>query len=175
MNNNNYNNNSNYNNNNINKVNKIKVSCFTPSLCIPRLFNNVTEEIIRITINNLKLGVIHKIDLKSVTNKNGDCFKRAFIHFKKWNEDERTNIIREKLIAGNEIKIIYDDPWFWKISAFRKPIPLYNQTNPLYNQTNPLYNQTNTYNPNNKKQIEEIKLPKSPPTTPPITARKIFF
>lgn len=152
--------------------NKINISCFTPSLCIPRLFNNVTEQTIRITINNLKLGIIHKIDLKNITNKNGDCFKRAFIHFKKWNEDERTNSIREKLIAGKDIKIIYDDPWFWKISAFKKPF--YNSTNPNSNSNSNPNSNSNTNNTNNN-EMEEIKLPKSPSTSPPRTARKYSF
>jgi hypothetical protein len=27
---------------------------------------------------------------------------------------------RERLLNGKEIKIVYDDPWFWKVSAYRE-------------------------------------------------------
>jgi len=147
------------------KINMTSISHYTPSLCIPRLFNNVTEETIRITFNNLKLGIIHKIDVTNKTNKNGDSFKRAFIHFKKWNIDEKTNIIRENFILGKEIKIIYDDPWFWKVSAYRPPIFKSNNTNP--NNTNP-----NSIPKYNNYQVMEIKLPRSPSNSPPQLSRK---
>ena len=28
---------------------------------------------------------------------------------------------RERVLNGKEIKIVYDDPWFWKVSAYREP------------------------------------------------------
>lgn len=141
-------------NKNDNTLNNLGINkpCFTPSLCIPRLFNNVTEETIRITMNNLQLGVLHKIDITNKINKYGDNYKMAFIHFKKWNIDERTNSIRENLINGKEVKIIYDDPWFWKVSAYRPPNSLHIHTNYYQSKPNP---------------VLEIKLPRSPSTSPP--------
>jgi hypothetical protein len=29
---------------------------------------------------------------------------------------------RERLLEGKDIKIVYDDPWFWKVSAYRESI-----------------------------------------------------
>ena len=107
--------------NNFNKkidIDLNKISIHTPSLCIPRVFKNITEEKIKNIFNNLKLGIIHKIDIKS-KNLNNDNFNIVFIHFKKWNTDETTNNTRINFISGKEIKIIYDDPWFWKVSAYR--------------------------------------------------------
>ena len=31
--------------------------------------------------------------------------------------------LRERLIAGETIKIVYDNPWFWKCAASRIPKP----------------------------------------------------
>ena len=57
---------------------------------------------------------------KHSANK-GEQFNRVFVHFRCWNDTENANIARERLLNGKEIKIIYDDPWFWKISAYREP------------------------------------------------------
>jgi hypothetical protein len=44
----------------------------------------------------------------------------VYIHFRRWSNTENANIARERLLNGKEIKIIYDEPWFWKISAYRE-------------------------------------------------------
>ena len=31
--------------------------------------------------------------------------------------------MRGRLLNGKDIKIIYDEPWFWKVSAYRPPAP----------------------------------------------------
>ena len=87
-----------------------------PSLCIPRVFNNITELRIRKIFNELSLGKISRIDMTEHKNEKG-TFNRVYIHFEKWFCNENAKITRKKLILGNEIKIIYDNPWFWKVSA----------------------------------------------------------
>ena len=39
--------------------------------------------------------------------------------FLDWFENENAKNARERLMNGKDIKIIYDEPWFWKISASR--------------------------------------------------------
>ena len=107
-----------------------------PSLCIPRMFHNIDEQRVRDVfdaVNGGPLGVIDHIDILEKTDeKTGRKFKRAFIHFYKWNPgfDE----LRNKLIATPEepgkhfqFKLEYDAPWFWMIGANRaiknKPNP----------------------------------------------------
>ena len=89
-----------------------------PSICIPRVFDNIDEKRIRNIFNQLNIGIIRKIDIifsyKSDKNVN---FKRVFIHFDKWYNNPDANEARKKLISGKEIKIVYDNPWFWKVSA----------------------------------------------------------
>lgn len=88
-----------------------------PSLCIPRVFNNITEGKIRHVFNVICFGKISYIDIREYKNEKGEGFKRVFVHFEKWASDENTQAVRNKLVTGNDIKIVYDNPWFWKISA----------------------------------------------------------
>ena len=91
-----------------------------PSLCIPRVFVNIDEKRIRRIFDELNMGDILRIDLVSKTTEKGEKFNRVFIHFKKWFSNENSDTARERLLNGKEIKIIYDDPWFWKVSAYRE-------------------------------------------------------
>jgi hypothetical protein len=92
-----------------------------PSLCIPRVYSNIDEARIRCVFAELDMGDIQRIDVIGKTNDKGDKFNRVFVHFKQWNASENANIARERLLNGKEIKILYDDPWFWKVSAYREP------------------------------------------------------
>jgi hypothetical protein len=71
-------------------------------------------------INDLSMGDIERIDMVSKTTEKGEKFNRVFIHFRKWADDGNAAIARERLVNGKEIKIVYDEPWFWKVSAYRK-------------------------------------------------------
>jgi len=88
-----------------------------PSLCIPRVFNNITKYKIRQVFDCIALGNISRIDIKDCNNEKGVSFKRVYIHFDKWFWNENAKNIRRKLVSGKEIKIVYDNPWFWKVSA----------------------------------------------------------
>jgi hypothetical protein len=88
-----------------------------PSLCIPRVFNNIDETRLRRVFDELELGKIHHIDIIVRKNDKGEAFKRVYIHFEKWSWNENAQAARRKLISGKEIKIVYDNPWFWKVSA----------------------------------------------------------
>ena len=91
-----------------------------PVLCIPRVYSNISETRIRGIFDDLNLGQLDRIDIVNKNNNKGEKFNRVFIHFRRWNDTENANIARERLLNGKEIKIIYDDPWFWKISAYRE-------------------------------------------------------
>lgn len=86
-----------------------------PSLCIPCVDHLVTNDIIRSVIDRLQIGDIKKIDIVPLKNNNKKL-NRVFIHFYNWNKNERVLSIYKILKSGNCIKVIYNDPWFWKIS-----------------------------------------------------------
>jgi hypothetical protein len=92
-----------------------------PSLCIPRVFSNIDEKRIRRIFDELNLGIIERVDIVNKTTEKGEKFNRVFVHFKRWFSNSNSDTARERLLNGKEIKIIYDDPWFWKVSAYRPP------------------------------------------------------
>jgi hypothetical protein len=101
-----------------------------PSICIPRVFSNITEARVAAIVRNLDLGVLERIDMIQRENDRGEKYQRVFIHFKEWydtTEDGQPNEaaieVRQRLLKGLEVKVVYDDPWFWKMSASKVPRP----------------------------------------------------
>ena len=92
-----------------------------PSLCIPRVFANWTEARIRRVFDELGMGEILRIDVVGKNTGKGEKFNRVFVHFKRWFSNQNADMARERLLNGKDIKIVYDDPWFWKVSAYREP------------------------------------------------------
>ena len=85
------------------------------TLVIPRVFAKITQPQIRKTLDALDLGIIERIDVRK-----GDKFNRVFIHYKEWFNNENAALALGRLTNGKEIKVIYESPWFWKISAYEK-------------------------------------------------------
>jgi hypothetical protein len=84
------------------------------------VFSNWTESRIRRIFDDLGMGEIQRIDVVSKTTEKGEKFNRVFVHFKRWFANQNADMARERLLNGKEIKIVYDDPWFWKVSAYRE-------------------------------------------------------
>jgi hypothetical protein len=93
-----------------------------PSLCIPRVVAKVTKEQVLKIIQSLHLGIIQRIDMIQKKSEKGETFSRVFIHFSKWNDSEEALQAKERILSGKDIKVIYDEPWFWKISANRSSL-----------------------------------------------------
>ena len=90
-----------------------------PSLCIPRLLDDsITRSYIFQVFDKYNWGPISRIDIVKKNRK-----LRAFIHYKYWNTTEQTIMIKNKLLNGESINIIYAKPWFWKCSASKIPKP----------------------------------------------------
>jgi len=92
-----------------------------PVMCIPRVFPNIDEKRIRRIFDELNMGQIERVDIIGKSTEKGEKFNRVFVHFRKWFSNANADAARERLINGKEIKIIYDEPWFWKVSAYREP------------------------------------------------------
>lgn len=92
---------------------------FIPSMCIPRVYPNISEGRIRKIFDELNIGVIERVDIISKTTEKGERFNRVFIHMDRWFHNSNASVARERLLGGKDIKIIYDDPWFWKVSAYK--------------------------------------------------------
>ena len=107
-----------------------------PTLCILRTHKNIRQERIFAVFRQLNLGWIGKIDMvpKKNVEKNPDGtentkeFVRVFIHFTKWFTNNRqTQQVLERLDSEGFVKIVYDEPWFWKVTKYvpreHKPVP----------------------------------------------------
>ena len=84
-----------------------------PSLCIPRVFPNISEARIRKTFEDIFIGRIEKIDIIK-----GDKFNRVFVHLI-WNNTADALYVRNQVMTGKDVKVVYDKQWFWMVSASR--------------------------------------------------------
>ena len=85
------------------------------SICIPSVSIRTTKYDIENVFRKLKWGEIRKIyfNYKKKYESN-----QIFIEFNKWNlDDPYVAEIYQRFIQGKTIKIVYDEPWFWKCSA----------------------------------------------------------
>ncbi len=98
-----------------------------PSICIPRTFTSIrgkpTKTAVFNTMRDLNIGYIERIDAVHKTDARGEKYCTIYVHLK-WNmRNEIARETRQKLLDGNDVKIVYDDPWFWKctMSTMEKP------------------------------------------------------
>ena len=112
-----------------------------PSICIPRTFPTIrgeqTKRAVFKTFRELRVGFIDRIDVVHKTDKNDERFCTVYVHMKDWNmRSQLARDTRQKLLDGEEIKIVYDEPWFWKctMSAVEKPENRYSD-GPQYHKT----------------------------------------
>ena len=90
------------------------------SICIPRVFKNITKERVGRVLAKEMLGEIERIDVVTVSER----FNIAYIHFKPNTWEDKG--VLEALVNGDDVKLYYEDgkPWYWKlsISKSRKPV-----------------------------------------------------
>ena len=147
-------------------INLESIADNVPSMCIPRTFVNITRSHVYKTINDLNLGVIDHIDMVRRKNEKGEEFQRVFIHFSKWHSNNVANRARTLLLSGKEVKVIYDDPWFWKISANRSSERTSQRpANPVL--TNTITPTTLSSSPARRTYAQMASAPRPPPTPPP--------
>ena len=102
------------------------VSRSEPSICIPRVFKNTTRKDLFGVFEKLDIGAVDRIDMVAKVNTRGESYNKVFIHFKAWNKRSPVaQATRDKLLKGEEIKIVYSEPWFWKCTASRVEKPTF--------------------------------------------------
>lgn len=86
------------------------------SLYIPHIFSNYTKEDITYIFEDLKIGVINRIDFVTKMNRNGKIYNAAYIHFKEWYDNTASRNLQERIRNPNrEARVMYDDPWYWVV------------------------------------------------------------
>ena len=114
-----------------------------PSICIPRTFPTIrgeqTKRAVFNTFRDLRVGFIERIDTVHKTDKNGERFCTVYVHLK-WNMDNQlARDTRQKLLDGQDVKVVYDEPWFWKCTAstIEKPENRYSEGQQRSNTARP--------------------------------------
>lgn len=86
----------------------------TMNICIPKVDESIPTDKVQQVFKDLKLGEISRIVRYN---------QKVFIFFKSWNTNEKTNKVYERLEKGEDSKVMYDFPLYWK---FYKENPLKN-------------------------------------------------
>lgn len=141
----------------INEINIEGLEEHYPSLCIPRVLKNIDTNRIRSVFENARLGRIERIDVVEKKNVNGEITKRIFIHFQKWFWNEVAQNARKRLVAGKDIKIVYDFPWYWKVSANKGVITKHKHNNHVHRERNHNHNHNHKHTQKTKDDKEEDK------------------
>jgi hypothetical protein len=87
------------------------------TLCIPRVDSNISKDYIYNVLGKLKVGLISK--LTEIPIKNQEGFKRIIFNIK-WERNEKSNDIRDIIDSRGTFNIVYNMPWFWKISEYKR-------------------------------------------------------
>ena len=91
------------------------------SFCIPRVFNNIGYRRVKEVMISCGWGYVERVDMIQLGG-----FKRAFVHFApgRFNtRNPRAMAVLQALKNGDDVKIVYDDPWYWKISLSNSAKP----------------------------------------------------
>jgi len=86
----------------------------TMSLYIPHVFANIGEKKMVEVFASNGIGKVNHIDFVTKIGKDNKVYHSAYVHFDYWYNNMASRNIQEKLNAGKEAKIVYDDPWYWK-------------------------------------------------------------
>ena len=93
-----------------------------PSICISRMYSNITRRDVTSTFESiLGKGCVDRIDM--LLKRDGmQPYQCVFVHFNPsfTHTTRRAAYIAERLNKGMNIKIVYNDPWFWKCTMLMK-------------------------------------------------------
>ncbi len=81
------------------------------TLCIPRVNKELPRQYIFQVLSSLRIGYIDKIF--EYPSKTDATYKRVVIKFKSWVENDKSNIITKRFAENKDIKIVYNEPWYW--------------------------------------------------------------
>jgi hypothetical protein len=89
------------------------------TICIPRVETAISNEYIKKKMET-HVGNIQRII--EIPHKNNPQYKRVIMNIFLKPNTKKTNYIQERFSQQQDIKIIHQSPWFWKIvEASAKP------------------------------------------------------
>ena len=86
------------------------------SVFIPYVYRSVTEECIAHAFETNNLGLVDHVDFVRMVDSKGKSYKRAYVHFTNWFDNNVADNFKEKVIHSIKgTRLVYNDPWFWVI------------------------------------------------------------
>lgn len=89
-----------------------------PSVLIPHVWDNITKEYIITVFEKLNIADVGRVDM--IPRDNSTSFM-AFVHMNYWYDNIAAQNLRNKILRGDEGRIVYDDPWHWVIVKAKNP------------------------------------------------------
>lgn len=100
---------------------------YAVSICIPRAFHKLTWKIVKSAFETAfnAPGCVKQVDLVPRTDDQMRPFKRIFVHFDFWPDNDTANYAMERMTSteGGTFQLVYDEPWYWKCSLSRVAPP----------------------------------------------------
>lgn len=84
-----------------------------PNIYIPMLFSNISHDRLCTIIKQLDIFTPAIINLEEKQDLKGNKCNCAFIQVEHWHDTPQAKQFRTKLLANEEVKIVFDDPWFF--------------------------------------------------------------
>jgi len=92
------------------------------SIYIPHVFANITKERVCDVFEKQEVGEVERVDFISKKGKDGKEYNTAFIHMKRWYDNECVFNLQSKIKTTNSTaRIVYDDPWYWNLYENMNP------------------------------------------------------
>jgi len=80
-------------------------------LCIPRMANTISKEMIVRVFEEFELGYVKNIFVKPC--KYDAAWQSVYISLL-WSRSENAEYVKERFMKGLDVKIMYSTPWYWK-------------------------------------------------------------
>lgn len=100
---------------------------YAASICIPRAFHKLTWKDVKSAFEAAfdAPGCVQKVDLINRTDDQNRPFKRIFVHFKFWPDNDTAKYAMDRMTTteGGTFQLVYDEPWYWKCSLSRVTPP----------------------------------------------------
>jgi hypothetical protein len=85
------------------------------SICIPRVSSTTDKKYIKTVFEKI-IGTNYNIKVIVVDIKNDERFKRVFVNIIYNSSNNKINNLCDRLKNGQQLKIVYSDPLFWRCS-----------------------------------------------------------
>jgi hypothetical protein len=85
------------------------------SLYINHVFINITKERMIQVFQKRQIGKVNHVDFVAKFGKGNKIHQSAYLHFDYWYDTKASRDMQSDLEVGKEVRMYYDDPWYWQI------------------------------------------------------------